>query len=298
MPAALSAFSTPMCAQPPAEPPPSAKPILQSAIPGPSCAGAPPAMGSPVPCEPAEPRRRMCRPSVVRLRPRTCCCGPAGGPRKLAAYRSVNHRPEGLNEPYGVINSRLLDVPGGPRREYGVSDRSAGKHRVRKRLSALERPVPALRSERDLAVEAGAGARVAGRARAGHGRLQPEDVLVAIHAHLAHGEDVAALLALLPEAPARAAPEMGNARLERECESLGIHPGEHQYLAAAGVGDDGRDQAVRVELGLKHESLLDLGGRAAPGEPRLRSGSHENVSRRGLRVQTRGPCTICRKRSR
>ena len=50
---------------------------------------------------------------------------------------------------------------------------------------------------------------------------------------------------------------------------LGVHPGEHQHLAGGGIGDDRRDQAVGVELGLEDEARLDLAGRAARGKERV-----------------------------
>ena len=139
---------------------------------------------------------------------------------------------------------------------------------------------------------------MAGDALALHHDLEPQGVLIAVGAQLAHAQEVAAFLALLPKLVARSAPEMADARLERQRQRLGVHPGKHQHLAGGGIGDDRRNQAIGVELGLEHEALLDLAGRPARGKER-RMGSHGTVFRvrRGA-AQKRGPCTICRKRSR
>ena len=91
-------------------------------------------------------------------------------------------------------------------------------------------------------------------------------ILIAVGAHLDDAQQVAALLALLPELVARATPEMCELRLQGKGERLRVHPGEHQHLARGGIGDDGRDQPVGIELGLEGRAGFDLGRRAARGE--------------------------------
>ncbi len=44
-------------------------------------------------------------------------------------------------------------------------------------------------------------------------------------------------------AAARTAPEMGLPRRDATAEGLGVHPGEHQHLAALGIRGDGADEA-------------------------------------------------------
>jgi hypothetical protein len=78
--------------------------------------------------------------------------------------------------------------------------------------------------------------------------LQQEDVLVAIGADLADLLDVAALLALAPQAPPAARPVVRQARLQRQPQGIGVHPGDHEDLARVGVLGNGRHEAARVDL--------------------------------------------------
>src|SRR6185503_14665199 len=187
--------------------------------------------------------------------------------------RTVNHSAEELSEPYGRIKGCLRRVPHGAGILLPLP--RARQHRAKKGLSASHRSVgrgPHAQGKR--AVEAGALAGVAGDAIAGYYNLEPNGVLVAIGAQLAHLEHVAAVLALPPELGPRAAPEMADAGLEREGQGFGVHPGEHQHLARGGIGDDGGDEAVGIELGGKGHSLLDLGVRPARSKECGR-GSHD-----------------------
>ena len=56
---------------------------------------------------------------------------------------------------------------------------------------------------------------------------------------------------------------MADTGLERERQSLGVHPRQHQHLAGGGIGDDRGDQTVGIELGLERESAS-----TSAGEPR------------------------------
>src|SRR5690606_6066566 len=75
-----------------------------------------------------------------------------------------------------------------------------------------------------------------------------------------------AFLTLLPDALARARPEMREACFDGEGDRLCVHPGEHQQVAGVRVRDDRRDQTIRSELGLEHVAMLDFFGRAARSE--------------------------------
>src|SRR5450755_61902 len=93
-----------------------------------------------------------------------------------------------------------------------------------------------------------AGDRRLARGLAGLLDLQQHDVVVAVEAQLPHLLDVAALLALLPEAPARAAPVVRLAELGGLGERLAVHEGEHQDVVRSALLHDRRNEAVRVPL--------------------------------------------------
>ena len=82
-------------------------------------------------------------------------------------------------------------------------------------------------------------------------------VAVAVEAQLDQPLDVARGGALAPELAARARPVGDVAGPERCGEAGGVHPGEHQHRAVAGLGD-GRDQAVRVEPEARDVEVLFL----------------------------------------
>ena len=60
---------------------------------------------------------------------------------------------------------------------------------------------------------------------------QPNHVLVAIGAHLAHFEQVAALFTFLPEPGSGPTPEVRNAAAERLAERRLVHVSKHQHVA-------------------------------------------------------------------
>ncbi len=95
----------------------------------------------------------------------------------------------------------------------------------------------------DAAEEAAGVALVAGGA-ADLVDLEQDGVGVAIDEDLAHFLDVAALLALAPEAVAAAAEVDGPARAQRLLVGFAVHPGQHEDGAAVGVLGDGRHQAA------------------------------------------------------
>jgi hypothetical protein len=99
-----------------------------------------------------------------------------------------------------------------------------------------------------------------GRTRAADRNPKPEDILVAVDAHLDHGENVSALFTLFPETIARAAPEVREAGVDRRRKRFRVHPGEHQDFAGACVRHDGGYEALAIELWLKVKTLLDYGG--------------------------------------
>src|SRR5690606_8838517 len=79
-------------------------------------------------------------------------------------------------------------------------------------------------------IETGARARMAGHAVAFDVAPEPQNVLVAVRSDFANAQEVAALLALLPDALPRARPEVRQSSLNRERQGLGVHPGEHEGL--------------------------------------------------------------------
>src|SRR5690606_32896131 len=115
-------------------------------------------------------------------------------------------------------------------------------------------------------VEAGACACMAGHAVALDVRLEPQHVLIAIRPDFSNAKEVAALLALLPDALPRARPEMRQSGLDGERQRLSVHPCEHENVTGIGIGDDRRDQSVRPELRLENVAALDFLCRAAGGE--------------------------------
>src|SRR5262249_7053592 len=118
--------------------------------------------------------------------------------------------------------------------------------RIEERL-ALERPGAVLEPAEEAAAPAGVAGRAAALVDAHH-----DDVTVAVDPQAAHALRVAALLALVPDAPLRAAPVVDLARLERAAQRLLAHVRDHQHVAARVVDRDRDDEAValrEVDLG-------------------------------------------------
>src|SRR5207244_1004051 len=80
----------------------------------------------------------------------------------------------------------------------------------------------------------------------GRPRLDDDGVLVAVDEDLGGVDVVAIILALDPNAPERAAEERDAPGLERSLPRLVVHEGRHQDIAAVGVLDDNRDEAVEL----------------------------------------------------
>lgn len=77
---------------------------------------------------------------------------------------------------------------------------------------------------------------------------QQHGVLVAIHAHFDNILRMAGRFTLDPQFAARARPVGRPARRQRRGQRLGIHPGQHQHLAARRVLCDRRYQSVSIEF--------------------------------------------------
>src|SRR5207302_5760315 len=111
----------------------------------------------------------------------------------------------------------------------------------------------------DLVEEARTRTGVTRRPRRPH--PQQHGVGVAVEAGLDHGHDVAAGLALLPEALPRAAVEGGPATAPRRLPRLAVHVGHHQHLTGLRVLHHRGDQSRRIEGG------LDLGSHRRTSTP-------------------------------
>ena len=87
--------------------------------------------------------------------------------------------------------------------------------------------------------------------RTGKFHANQQRIQVAIHAHFAQQQFLAAAFALGPQFPARAAVERDESGRARALQRLAIHESQHQHFAAGIVLDDRRDQAAvlrKVEL--------------------------------------------------
>jgi hypothetical protein len=107
-----------------------------------------------------------------------------------------------------------------------------------------------------------------------------QGVLVAIDPHLDDPLDLPAGGALVPELAPRARPVPRLAGLDRARQRFGIHVGEHQHPAVAGIDRDAGDQAVPVEAGRQGRAFLDRG---------LRAGGIESDVARGHGVEQQSP---------
>src|SRR4051794_27838770 len=144
------------------------------------------------------------------------------------------------------------------------------------------RVVSAMRLDRQLAVEAGALAGVAGRALLVDEHQQR--VAVAVHPHAAHPLAVARRLPLHPVLAPAARPVGGAAGGQGPVQRLVVHPGEHQHLtgvvlldhrghqaggvAAQQLGDDGvegRDRGHGPSLPHRGQGPVGLPNQRRPG---------------------------------
>src|SRR5438105_7113009 len=107
--------------------------------------------------------------------------------------------------------------------------------------------------------------------------LEQHDVVVAVQAQLMHLLDVARLLALVPQAVARAAEVHRLAELCRARERLPVHEGEHQHVVAAELLRNRRYQALRVPL-----DLIEPVHRGSVAISRDASGRQNRVLRRTI----------------
>lgn len=113
--------------------------------------------------------------------------------------------------------------------------------------------------EADRPVEAGAATGVACGVVAGDRDLEPDGVLIAIGPNFLDSLQIAGALAFLPEAAARAAVVVGNAGLDRQRQSVGVHMRDHQKLAIACVCNNRGDQPLLVETGREGRTGLQFG---------------------------------------
>src|ERR1043166_5562006 len=115
----------------------------------------------------------------------------------------------------------------------------------------------------------------------GAGGIDPQldRILVTIDANLTHPQDVAGGLALLPQPPARAGMEVGEAGLAGPRQRLGVHVRQHQQRAGGRIDRDRGDQPGGVEP--RREAVIVVGGQSllidlAPGSlvhrPSIRAG--------------------------
>src|SRR5438067_90725 len=91
-------------------------------------------------------------------------------------------------------------------------------------------------------------------------------VAVAVVVRLPHPLPVARGLALAPVLLAGPAPEPAPSCRQRAAHGLLVHPAEHEHLAGVVFLDDGRQQAVVIELQLAEVALVD---------PDRRGGGHD-----------------------
>jgi hypothetical protein len=94
--------------------------------------------------------------------------------------------------------------------------------------------------------KAGSLARMTGRSDLV--RQDQQGVSIAIEPDFAHVLNVAGGFPFLPQLSARAAPEMDEPGLKGFGEGLAIHIRQREHLSSRGVLDDGRDEAVLIEV--------------------------------------------------
>lgn len=87
---------------------------------------------------------------------------------------------------------------------------------------------------------------------------EPENVLIAVNPDLSDGLLVAAGFALLPELLPRSAPVMGNPRIQGLVESFPVHPGEHDDLMRADIGDDSGYQSVGIKTRTEFSRCFEI----------------------------------------
>ena len=98
--------------------------------------------------------------------------------------------------------------------------------------------------------------------------LDQQRIAVAVDRPVDEPQDVAAGLALVPEAVAGPGMEVDVAGRRRRGQRLGIHVADHQDPAVGGVLDHGRDEAVQPESGTSGPVIRPAPASAAPaGRP-------------------------------
>ena len=73
-------------------------------------------------------------------------------------------------------------------------------------------------------------------------------ITIAIVPNLADVLDVARGAAFVPQRLAAAAPKVGLARLLCQAQRLGVHPGDHEHVAAVAVLHNGRYQPLLIKF--------------------------------------------------
>ena len=172
------------------------------------------------------------------------------------------------------LDGLLADLPADLRLPLGEEARHVGAGwrrrdaRLEHALDHLERGrAGAGRGRRIAAAQAGEEAgprpRMAGDALLVH--LHEQGISVAVGIEAIHVLHVAGRLALPPECPPRAGPEMAAARAQRRLERLPVHPGDHQHLAGLRLLHDGGDEPVGVPA-----EIRSAHGSSRTGTPRSR----------------------------
>ena len=150
---------------------------------------------------------------------------------------------------------------------YEPAGRSAARAAiVAHSVSSHAKPCDRALGRRAIRVEAAAGVAMAGRPD-GIDRDQ-QRVAVAVDRPVDEPQDVAAGLALAPEAVAGPGMEVDVAGRRRRGQRLGIHVADHQDPAVGDVLDHGRDEAVRPEAHVAVAVIRPAPASAAPaGRP-------------------------------
>ena len=105
-----------------------------------------------------------------------------------------------------------------------------------------------------LAKEAAFCAGVAGWPSGVH--LQQQGVAVAVHADFGDALNVARGAALVPKFLTAAAPKVGFARLPRQRQRLGVHPGDHEDFAGGVVLENGRNQPLLIKFQIMYRHTV------------------------------------------
>src|SRR5262245_14437938 len=128
----------------------------------------------------------------------------------------------------------------------------------------LEQPVVIDRLQRDAIrpavqppIEAGPAAGVAGGTTSFDLDSEKQCVLVAVGKNVEHTLRLARCFAFAPEAIARPAPIVGEARGEGLFEGGLVHPGGHQALPGVGIDNEDRDEPAVIEARRECAALFD-----------------------------------------